>query len=263
MHFYKHGVHWLILSRRTIMLKITLTLLLFFNLSQLKAQEYIYISSDGLAKILRADIGYTQFNLTPKDSATQSVNAIHLNNEVKILTGKKGEKYPITIYDAFYFNLALGLLSSEPQQNGEEKESSFAFTFDFGYTFLAGYRNKQLGLLGGVDFRWRAADANGITMPDLNGDITYYSRPLVIRGEYALFNKSRVVGTIWYDDGNAERASFKSTKLMFSLGEEQRYWFMVQYVNQSAKGQNIFKSYDPTEVAFTQFIIGLHIGILP
>jgi hypothetical protein len=228
------------------------------------AQQYIYISEDGLYRVLRVNAGATQFSMTPKDSATKTAYGIHLSNEVKIISAFS-EDWPVAIFDAFYFDLNMGLMSGTQQVYKTETEGKFLVCTNMGYMGMIGYRNQNWGALIGVDFRWRMASVGGVTMPDLNGDLMYFSRPIVIRGEYNLSknDKRRLLGTFWHDGGNTTRAPYQSIRLELALDEDERWWLMTQYTHQKALGENNFMIYPASEVSFNQLTLGVRVGIMP
>jgi hypothetical protein len=246
--------------------RFTLFVFLLITCYRVNAQEYIYISADGLRKVMRFNVGYTNFSITPKDSATKSANGIHLNNEVKIISAFIGNKSDFTIHDAFYFDINLGWMSQKPQVYKTETESKFSVCTNMGYLFMAGYRVHKWGALAGIDFRWRQASVGGLDMPTLNGDLMYFSRPFILRGEYnfsAVDNK-RLIGTFWYDGGNGtSRAPYQSVRLEMALGDSERWWLLAQYTHQKAQGENTFMIQPPTEVSFNQFTVGVRLGYLP
>lgn len=236
-----------------------------FQLSYAQEPGYVYISAEGLYKLTRVNFGATQFELTPKDSATKMAYGIHLSNEVKIVSGFIGKYSPVAVHDAFYVDLNLGWMNTEPATYKQETESRFAMTTNMGYLGLVGYRNKRWGALGGVDFRWRSSFIGGISMPNLDGDLLYFSRPIVLRGEYNLSkeNRRRLIITGWHDGGSKTRAAYQSIRAELGLGEKNRWWLMAQYTQQTALGENHFLLHPPTDVTFRQYTLGFRIGILP
>lgn len=230
------------------------------------AQQYIYISQEGLVKIFRFEAGYTRFSLTPQDSSTKTAQAIHLSNEVKIISAFMGN-HEITVHDAFYLDLDLGVMTSPKNvYKGNETESGFALNTNMGYLCLVGYRNKKWAALGGIDFRWRTTAVGGVSMPDLNGDLLYFSRPVVLRGEYN-FSKNknrRIIGQFWYANGNqTSRMPFQSFRIEYGIGSAERFWLMAQFTQQKALGENHFMIYPPSQTVFNQLVLGVRVGLLP
>ena len=160
----------------------------------------------------------------------------------------------------------MGIMSGTKQTYKTETESRFSMATSFGYLGMIGYRNKKWGALAGVDFKWQTSTIGGVTMPNLDGDLLYFSRPLVLRGEYNLSkeNNRRLIATFWYDGGNTTtRAPYQSIRVELGLGESERWWLLLQYNHQKALGENHFMINPPAEVSFNQFIVGLRIGQLP
>jgi hypothetical protein len=250
-------------------------LLLFFTLTcTLSAftQQYIYISEEGLRKVLRADIGYTQWSMQPVDSAARIARGIHLLNEVKILSaGVWLEDKAFTLHDAFYMSLDLGALASEQHTIGtgdtQEKEGRFSTSINMGYLLMAGYRVQKWGALAGIDFRWRSATVGDLTMPNLDGPLLYGSRPVVLRAEYGMSKADpafRVMLTAWSTLGSSEdRPGYQAARLEFPLSREGRTWFCATWARQEALSEDVFRFTDPQETVFSQWMIGLRIGNLP
>lgn len=232
------------------------------------AQEYIYISSEGVRDVLRVNIGYTNWTLTPKDSSNGgSANGIHLSNEVKIVSALWDKKSAFTVHDAFYFDINLGLKSDarKATTGAPDDEKKFSVNTNFGYLLLAGYRNKKWGALAGLDFRWQTCNAGGFGTPSLNGDLFNFTRPLVVRGEYCVSESvadKRAIGTIWYDSGTNDysRATYFSFRGEYPIGSQGRWWLLGQYTFMQSIGDDKFYT-NPTPVItnMNQFIIGFRI----
>src|SRR5687768_3793815 len=103
-----------------------LVLLLSFH-SDTIAQQYIYIDEEGIRKVLRVDLGYSQWSMQQQDSSSRVAKGVHLLNEVKILSLLTPKNGGFAIHDAFYFGMDLGLLSGKQHTSGigenVEKES--------------------------------------------------------------------------------------------------------------------------------------------
>jgi hypothetical protein len=235
------------------------------------AQEYIYISEEGIRKLLRVNAGVTQWSITPKDSsASHSAVGIHLSNEVKIVSGFWDKKKEFTIHDAFYFDLNMGLMTTDPRSKtsslGNETESKFSMCANFGYLGLVGYREKKWAALAGIDFRWRMASIGGFSMPNLDGPLLYFSRPLVLRGEYCLSKSianKRAILMLWYAAGSGERMPYQSLRLELPLGDEGRWWLCGQYTHQEGLTEDNFSLVKPFNASFNQWMLGVRIGNLP
>jgi len=252
--------------------KISLTVFLLSFGHSLFAQEYIYLSKDGIRKLMRVNIGLAQWSITQQDSSARNAVGLHLSDEVKIISGFINKKSEFAVFDAFYFDLNMGVMTSQPNtyknalSTTPDNESRFSFTANFGYMLLGGYRNKQFGALAGMDFRWRQATVGGIDMPNLDGPLLYFSRPIVLRGEYCLSKDNfdqRGIVMFWYDGGSDSRASFQSVRLEYPLGDSGRWWLVGQYIHQTALSQDNFRVLNPYNSSFNQFILGIRIGGLP
>jgi hypothetical protein len=230
------------------------------------AQQYVYFTKAEVRNLLRTNIGLTQWSITQQDSAARNAVGIHLSAETKIISSFINKKSEFAFHDAFYFDLNMGMMTSKQNTYKTETESSFSFTTNFGYLALAGYRNKQFGALGGIDFRWRMATVGGVSMPNLDGPLLYFSRPFVLRGEYCFSDANfdrRAIVMYWYDGGSDSRPTFQSVRLELPLGESGRWWLCGQYIYQAALSQDNFRILNPYNSTFNQWMIGLRVGSLP
>ena len=252
--------------------KISLTILLLSFCHSIFAQKYIYLSKESIRKLMRVNIGLTQWSITQKDSSSRNAIGLHLSDEVKMISGFIDKKSEFALFDAIYFDLNMGMMTSQPTtfkmsaSSSLENETRFSFTSNFGYLILGGYRNKKFGALAGMDFRWRQATVGGIDMPNLDGPLLYFSRPFVLRGEYCLSKENfdrRGILMFWYDGGSDSRASFQSVRLEYPLGDSGKWWVVGQYTHQSALSQDNFRILNPYNSSFNQFMFGLRIGKLP
>lgn len=244
--------------------------LVFFGLCLISFQSYaqvpIYVSEEGLYKLLRVNIGATRFTIKPADSASRTVNGLHLNNEVKLISGFTDPRDHFAVHDAFYFDLNMGLTpKGQQRQKGTEKEGRFGMSANFGYYFLAGYRNEAWGALGGIDFRFRNARAGGLSMPNLNGPLFYYSMPLVLRGEftYAPNNPNRKMVAMLWSTVASKRTPYQSLRAELALDDNGRWWLCGQATMQKAMHEDVFLFAAPAKATFSQFMLGLRVGVLP
>ena len=233
------------------------------------AQDYIYVSYDGIRKYMRFDVGYTQWSMQQTDSAARLSRGLHLHNEVKIISAFWKNRSRITVHDAFYLGLDMGGLSSERHVSGigedAEYESKFSMVINMGYLFLGGYRVQKWGALAGIDFRWRASTVGDLTMPNLNGPLFYLSTPLVVRGELGLsknYDAKRVIVTGWSNIGK-KHTPYQSLRIELPLDKEGRFWFAAQYTAQDALAEDMFNFTAESMTKFRQYMIGFRIGLLP
>ncbi|MES2656420.1 MAG: hypothetical protein V4620_12570 [Bacteroidota bacterium] len=249
--------------------KLSITIVLINLTAFCWAQEYIYLSREGIRDVMRVNIGYSNWTLTPKDSNSgHSANGIHLSNEVKIVSALWDKKSAFTVHDAFYFDINLGLLQGDarkPTAGASDKEKTFSMNTNFGYLLLAGYRNKKWGALAGLDFRWQTCTAGGFGTPNLDGDLFNFTRPFVVRGEYCISESvadKRAIGTIWYDSGTNDysRATYFSFRGEYPIGSQGRWWLLGQYTFMQSIGDDKFYSGSaPFVTNMNQFIIGFRI----
>ncbi|MFN3999946.1 hypothetical protein [Algoriphagus sp.] len=243
---------------------IAILILMLVGSQNLYSQDYIILSDSEVRGILRVSLGATQFSLREKDSLAQSAYGIHLSNEVKLLSYVWNKEKSFTFHDAFYLDLSFGRMNNEPRElpSKGESESRFSYVANMGYLLLPGYRNPKWALLAGLDFRWRAVKVGEYTFPNVDGPLLYYSRPLVIRAEYALSKEiadKRAIFMMWYDNGTAKRTNYLSARLEYPIGEKGRSWIYFQYTGQSALGEDTFTPSDAKDTKFNQLILGVRI----
>ncbi len=247
--------------------KLTILITLTFTFSNVQAQEYIYISESGVRDILRVNAAYSNWSITANDTSTKTANGIHLLNEVKIMSANWKKEKKFTVHDAFYFDINFGALSGDARKEigvagALKDESKFSLITNFGYLFLAGYREKKWAALAGIDFRWNSASAGLYSMPHLKGNLFNYSQPFVARGEYCLSKSvadKRAIAMLWFDNGSEERAKYFSIRLEYPLGEGGRWWLFGQYINIKTLGDDLFYNNPPFNASLNQFNIGFRV----
>lgn len=235
----------------------------------LHAQQYIYISEEGVYRFLRVNMGATQWQMKPQDSVLRVARGLHLSAETKIVSGFMDPRDNFAIHDAFYLDLNMGLMTS-PQRirttgSNAGKEGKFSYATNFGYLFLAGYRNNRLGLLGGIDFRWRGTTIGDYVMPHLNGPLLYFSRPAVLRAEFVTAVKNpnrRLVAMLWSNIGS-KRTPYQSLRVEWALDGKGRFWACGQYTTQTATGEDNFTHLEMPKTQFSQWMFGLRVSVLP
>lgn len=238
--------------------------------ASLSAQQYIWVSNEGIRKTLRVGFGATQWSIKVKDSSLKVARGIHLANEVKIISGFTDMRDHFAVHDAFYFDLNMGVMSGKGRgQNlaSSDREGRFGMTANFGYLGVFGYRNKQWAAMAGLDFRWHNATIGDYTMPHLYGPLLYFSRAFVARGEWRIGKDNmnqRLVGMVWWGPGGGKRQPWQSVRLELPLGEEARWWLCAQYSGQKARGEDLFRyGGGEMDMRFSQWMIGLRIQGLP
>lgn len=252
------------------MKKVLITLIgCLLLVGSIRSQEYIYISYEGIRKFMRFDVGYTQWTMQQADSASRMSRGVHLHNEVKIVSAFWKNRTRITVHDAFYLGLDMGVLANDQHVSGigedAEYESKFSMVTNMGYLFLGGYRVQKWGALAGIDFRWRASTVGDLTMPNLNGPLFYLSTPFVLRGEWGLsknYDAKRLVVTGWSQLGK-KRTPYQSLRIELPLNKDGRFWFTMQYTAQDALAEDVFNFTPEAMTKFRQYMIGFRIGILP
>jgi hypothetical protein len=234
------------------------------------AQKYIYVSEDGIRKVVRADIGYAQWTMEAGDSSIRTAQGIHLLNEIKIFSWLSENWNGFALHDAFYVNLDLGILKEDAHtkfiRGGVEKESQFCMNGAFGYLGMLGWRAQRWGALAGMDLRVRASRIGDLTMPNIDGPLLFLSTPLVFRAEYGMSKKYpdfRVLLTGWKTLGSTKFQPYESLRLEFPLNKNGRFWLLAQYNGQTGLSEDAFLFTEPQETKFKQYLVGIRVGNLP
>jgi len=223
------------------------------------AQQTIYIDKADFVKIFRAGVGYEYMSLNIDKIDPRVAHTLFLNNDVKIISTFINKTSNVAIYDGFYLDLAMGKMTSTPLTYYKDPESSFTVLMNFGYKFLAGYRNETYAVLGGMNFHWMSAFVGSSQFPGNTLLQGYY--PFVVRGEYKIgeVKAHRVTAEVW--------SNFSSTtgshgvRVDYPLTSSGRFNISAEYRNNSGlaaaanSDNNVY-----TQSSLSQFIIGLRIG---
>jgi hypothetical protein len=238
-------------------------LLFFLLLNSYAFSQYIYVSREGVAKVLRVNLGYTQWDLKA-DSVKRKAMGVHLLNEVKIVSAFLDADSKFTVHDAFYFDISIGKMTTPSRiyhwSFGDETEMKFSVAFNFGYMGLAGYREERWAALGGVDFRYTQSYVGKMSMGS-----RYMPMP-VIRGEYGFSENNanlRAILTAWVNVSKKSNP-YQMVRLELPLHGKGRWWLYAQYMQE--KG-SIADSFDTAPIigkgTLSQWMIGVRIGNLP
>ncbi|CAG0988169.1 MAG: hypothetical protein HND27_10100 [Bacteroidetes bacterium] len=237
------------------------------------AQEYIYVSASGLAKLTRVEFGYSQWSLTPKDSTIRLAHGLTLQEQIKTISGFYDQKMEkaLAIHDALYFKLNFGKMVSAPHYSHSfygETEKKFSTLTEFGYFLCAGYKTKKWSIMLGPDIKFTRTSVGGISFPGLD-PLFYRTISFMIRGEFVinknnLSNRSALV--FWT---NLKRLSDSSTISNYSglieipFSKNGRYKFMAQYTLMGGKSNDNFRSLKPIFSKMTEIRVGIKVGFPP
>ncbi|MEX1132945.1 MAG: hypothetical protein WEC15_06955 [Flavobacteriales bacterium] len=222
------------------------------------ASQYVLVD----ARLLRGAIGYTSFSIGQVDTLPKrTAQGINLRTEARLVSGFVKREEGFVVADAFYLDLSLGVLSSEPLYYFDNPEDRFSTTATFGYSFLAGYSTERFGALAGKSFDWTAAFVGGSTLP--GAKLFTATGPWMTRLEFrpAFSNEFRILLTGWDNFNNDKRSQGFRVDLPFL--PNKRFW--LTYSFSSLGGDVSYATFDNGQYAqgvLTQHMVGLRVGSL-
>lgn len=238
---------------------------LFLHTATAQQQATVYDASNYIlvdARLLRAAIGYTTFHLRMEDDLPQrDAQGIDLRAEARLVSGFLDSDEGFVIADAFYIDLGLGVLNSEPLYYFANPEDRFSTTASFGYSFLAGYSNKRFGALAGKGFDWTAAFVGGSTLP--GAKLFLATAPWMTRLEFrpAFSGEFRILLTGWDNFNDTKRS--QGFRLDLPIHPTKRFWLTYSF---SSWGSDVsYATFDNFQYApgtLTQHMFGLRVGSL-
>jgi hypothetical protein len=212
------------------------------------------------ARLLRAAIGYTSFNISEVDTLPQrNAQGINLRSEARLVSGLVKRDEGFVIADAFYIDLSMGMLTSEPLYYYSNPEDRFSTSATFGYSLLAGYSTERFGALAGKSFDWTAAFVGGSTLP--GAELFLATGPWMTRLEFrpAFSNEFRILLTGW-DNFNSEKRS-QGFRVDLPFLPNKRFWLTYNF---SRLGGDVsYATFDNGQYAqgvLTQHMFGLRVG---
>jgi hypothetical protein len=229
-------------------------------------QDHIYVSRNGLAKVLRVNFAATLWTILQGDSAARRAVGLHLSNELKILSAFLDYENAFSVFDGFYFNFDIGKMLNPVHVLPDKKETAFSLNMSFGYKVLAGYRNDKLSALGGIDLRWVRNSVGELDMPYLNGPLLYFFKPYMLRFEYS-YRKNRpeqrmaLVG--WTTFNSATQKAYRGLRFEIAMEKTGNWWFFTQYDFQKALVQDNFRFMQATDGRLSQLFMGFKKGTNP
>jgi|GEM_PF-1135623 len=222
------------------------------------ASKYILID----ARLLRGAIAYSTFTISDVDTLpAREGQGINQRIEARLISGLVKREEGFVIADAFFLDLTLGRMSSEPLFYYDNPESRFSVTMQFGYSFLAGYSAEKFGVLAGKSFNWSSASIGGTALPGV--DLFTSTGPWMMRAEVrpAFSNEFRIMLTGW-DNFNNERRD-QGFRVDIPFLPKRRFFLTYEY---GRRGSDVsYATFDNDQYStgiFTQHLFGLRFGSL-
>lgn len=218
--------------------------------------QYILVD----ARLLRGAIGYTTFSINDVDTLPDRLGqGLNMRIEARIVSGLLKHTEGFVIADAFFLDLTMGRMSSEPLFYYDSPESRFSYAMQFGYSFLAGYSNKSFGVLGGKSFNWSAASVGDSGLP--GAKLLTATGPWMARFEFrpAFSNEFRIMVTAW-DNFNRDKID-QGFRVDIPFLPERRLFLTYQYGHRSGDvSAAIFDNDHYAPGAFSQHLFGIRFG---
>ena len=220
------------------------------------ASRYILVD----ARLLRGALGYSTFSINGVDTfPDREGEGLDERIEARIVSGFMDNDEGFVIADAFFLDLTLGRMTSEPLAYYNDPESRFSVMMKFGYSFLAGYSTDHFGLLAGKSFNWSSAFVGQSTMPGealLTGTAPWMAR-LELRPAFS--NEFRIMLTAW-DNFKEERLD-QGFRIDIPFLPQRRLFLTYEY---GRRGADVaYATFDNDRYApgfFTQQMFGIRFG---
>ncbi|MBL0126476.1 MAG: hypothetical protein IPP83_03245 [Flavobacteriales bacterium] len=220
------------------------------------ASKYILVD----ARLLRGSVGYTTFGISNVDTLPDRLGqGVDLRIEARLISGFKDNTEGFVIADAFFLDLTLGRLSSEPLTYYNDPESRFCTVMTTGYSFLAGYSTERFGILGGKEILATVAMVGGTDLP--GPSLLTTTAPWMARLEFrpAFSEEFRIMLTGWDNFNDAKRTN--GFRVDIPILPKKR--FFLTYTFTHATDQVSYATFDNDQYApgtFSQHMIGLRFG---
>ena len=220
------------------------------------ASKYILVD----ARLLRGAIGYSTFSISDVDTLpARQGQGINERIEARIVSSFMDNDEGFVIADAFFLDLTLGRMSSEPLYYYDNPESRFSVMMQFGYSFLAGYSSDRFGVLAGKSFNWSSATVGGTSLPGV--ELLTGTAPWMMRVEVrpAFSKEFRIMLTGW-DNFNDERRD-QGFRVDIPFLPKRRLFLTYEY---GRRGSDVsYATFDNDQYStgvFTQHLFGLRFG---
>ena len=220
------------------------------------ASKYILID----AKLLRGSVGYTTFGISDLDTLADRLGqGVELRIEARLISGFVKRTEGLVIADAFFLDLTMGRLSSEPLYYYDNPEDRFSTAMNFGYSILAGYSTEHFGVLGGKSFEWFSGSVGGTSLP--GATLMSGTAPWIARLEFrpAFSPEFRIMLTGW-DNFNSTKQN-KGFRVDVPFLPKNRLFLTYAYSRMC--GDVSYATFNNDEYApgtFTQHMFGIRFG---
>lgn len=217
-----------------------------------------YILVDG--RLLRGAVGYATFGISDVDTLPDRLgHGVDLRVEARLVSGILKRTKGFVIADAFFLDLALGTLTSEPLNYFSNPEDRFSGAMVFGYSFLAGYSTERFAALGGKSFNWSSMFLGGTSLPGV--DLMVGTAPWIMRLEYrpTFSNEFRIMLTGWHNFNELKRS--KGFRVDIPIVPSKRFFLTYEWSRLTS--DVAYASADNGVYAtgiFTQQLFGLRFG---
>lgn len=212
------------------------------------------------ARLLRGHLGYASFGISDVDTLPDRLGqGVNMRIEARIVSSLVKRTEGFVIADAFFLDLTLGALTSEPLYYYDNPEDRFSGAMSFGYSFLAGYSTDRFGILGGKSFNWSSVFVGGTALPGV--ELMVGHAPWMMRLEFrpAFSNEFRIMLTGWDNFNDLKRSNGFRVDVPF-LPKKR---FFLTYEHSRLGGDVSYASFDNGQYAtglFTQHLFGLRFG---
>ena len=233
------------------------------SLAHAQQTTYIYDPTKYIlvdAQMFRGGIGYATFGISDVDTLPVRLGeGVHTRIECRLASRVLDRDEGFVIADAFFLDLTLGRMSSEPLAYYVDPESRFSIMMRFGYSFLAGYSTERFGLLAGKSFNWSSASVGGTSLPGI--DLFTSTGPWMVRAEFrpAFSNEFRIMLTGW-NNFNEERID-QGFQVDVPFLPKRRLFLTYAF---GRRGSDVsYATFDNDRYApglFTQHLFGLRFG---
>jgi len=213
-------------------------------------------------RLIRGEIDYSNFSVHGNGKFNDRNGwGVRLRNEARIISSfMENEDHRFFLYDAFYFDLTMGKMTSKPYTGYSDTEATFATLISMGYDLYAGYRNERFGFLAGKKFNWNSARIGMTSIPG-DGSLFYRLSPWSFRMEYCLgFNyEFRLVLSGW-NSFSKERKNY-GLKIDVPIHPKKRFFLTAEYNYYKAIAEaNYFAGDTRYGARIGQFSIGFRVG---
>lgn len=217
-----------------------------------------YVLVDG--KLLRGNVGYSTFALSDVDTLPDRLaHGVNLRIEARLISGFLKEHDGFVLADAFFLDLTMGSLKSEPLFYYDNPEDRFSSMASFGYSVLAGYSTERLGALGGKCFKWSSTNVGGSWIP--GAQLFSATGPWILRleGRPAYSSEFRVMLTAW-DNFNQDKRD-QGFRVDLPIAPRKRFFLTYEYGRRTADvGYATFDNGVYAPGAITSHMIGFRFG---